>query len=48
MDIAAQVGYNHSISFIRMFKKYSGMTPGDFRRRRVAFSRPLRASPHKV
>lgn len=31
-DIANQVGYVHSYSFIRMFKKIVGKTPGDFRK----------------
>jgi AraC-like DNA-binding protein len=30
-DIAVKVGYTHAISFIRAFKKYSGITPGDYR-----------------
>ncbi|GAA3407107.1 AraC family transcriptional regulator [Paenibacillus hodogayensis] len=33
-DVALQVGYVHSISFIRVFKKWTGMTPGDFRKRK--------------
>jgi two-component system response regulator YesN len=31
-DIAEKVGYTHSISFIRVFKKYVGQTPGDYRK----------------
>ncbi|MBP1990727.1 helix-turn-helix domain-containing protein [Paenibacillus eucommiae] len=31
-EIAQSVGYNHSMSFIRVFKKLEGLTPGDFRR----------------
>ncbi|UKS24750.1 helix-turn-helix domain-containing protein [Paenibacillus sp. HWE-109] len=31
-DIGIQVGYTHAISFIRAFKKYTGMTPGEYRR----------------
>jgi two-component system response regulator YesN len=31
-DAAAQVGYNNLNSFNRMFKKYTGMTPTEFRR----------------
>jgi AraC-like DNA-binding protein len=31
-DIAMQVGYLHSISFGRTFKKVVGVTPGDFRK----------------
>jgi two-component system response regulator YesN len=30
-DIALKVGYVHSFSFIRVFKKTVGLTPGDFR-----------------
>jgi two-component system, response regulator YesN len=30
-DIAVKVGYTHAISFIRAFKKYSGITPGEYR-----------------
>ncbi|WP_127579598.1 helix-turn-helix domain-containing protein [Paenibacillus koleovorans] len=31
-DVAEQVGYLHSFSFIRVFKKAAGMTPGDYRK----------------
>lgn len=31
-DIAMKVGYNHSVSFIRVFKKEIGKTPGDYRK----------------
>ncbi|MCU6712031.1 helix-turn-helix domain-containing protein [Paenibacillus sp. J5C_2022] len=31
-NVANQVGYMRSISFIRVFKKVNGMTPGDFRK----------------
>lgn len=31
-DVALQVGYMHSFSFIRVFKKVVGMTPGDYRK----------------
>lgn len=34
-DVAVQVGYTHSISFIRMFKKLTGKTPGDYRKQMV-------------
>ncbi|MDR6878416.1 YesN/AraC family two-component response regulator [Bacillus sp. 3255] len=31
-EIAANVGYNNVNSFIRFFKRYEGLTPGDFRK----------------
>jgi YesN/AraC family two-component response regulator len=31
-DTASQVGYTNSMTFIRGFKKYFGMTPGDYRK----------------
>lgn len=31
-DIAEKVGYLHAVTFIRAFKKYTGRTPGSFRR----------------
>jgi AraC-like DNA-binding protein len=31
-DIATTVGYNNDQSFARFFKKYEGITPGDYRR----------------
>jgi two-component system response regulator YesN len=31
-DIGIKVGYTHAISFIRAFKKYTGVTPGDYRK----------------
>lgn len=31
-DIGSKVGYTHAISFIRAFKKYTGVTPGDYRK----------------
>ncbi|MCZ8513208.1 helix-turn-helix domain-containing protein [Paenibacillus filicis] len=31
-EIAAKAGYTHSFSFIRVFKKLVGMTPGDYRK----------------
>lgn len=31
-EVAARVGYTHSFSFIRVFKKVVGMTPGDYRK----------------
>lgn len=33
-DIAVRVGYVHAFSFIRVFKKAFGLTPGDFRKHR--------------
>lgn len=30
-EIAANVGYNNDQSFLRFFKKYEGLTPGEFR-----------------
>ncbi|MDO5422284.1 MAG: helix-turn-helix domain-containing protein [Eubacteriales bacterium] len=32
-EIAEQVGYNNVQSFARYFKKYKGMTPGDYRKK---------------
>ncbi|WP_162848512.1 AraC family transcriptional regulator [Paenibacillus nanensis] len=34
-DVAGQVGYHNVNSFIRMFKRYSGITPGEYRKRNV-------------
>ncbi|MDF2664017.1 MAG: Helix-turn-helix domain, partial [Paenibacillus sp.] len=31
-DVSARVGYVNVTSFIRMFKKVTGMTPSDYRR----------------
>ncbi|MCY9663935.1 AraC family transcriptional regulator [Paenibacillus alginolyticus] len=31
-NIGGMVGYTHAISFIRAFKKYTGVTPGDYRK----------------
>jgi AraC-like DNA-binding protein len=31
-DIARKVGYTHAITFIRVFKKWVGTTPGDYRK----------------
>ena len=30
-DIAQQIGYNSSQTFIRIFKRYEGVTPGQYR-----------------
>lgn len=35
-DISARVGYQNVNSFIRMFKRYSGMTPGEYRKKIAA------------
>lgn len=32
-DVAAAVGYQNVNSFIRMFKRSSGVTPGEYRKR---------------
>ncbi|MDQ1914473.1 AraC family transcriptional regulator [Paenibacillus sp. GD4] len=32
-EVAARVGYQNVNSFIRMFKRYSGMTPGEYRKK---------------
>ncbi len=39
-DIALRVGYTHSFSFIRMFKKIAGLTPGDYRKRSTSKAQP--------
>ncbi|MNI14765.1 HTH-type transcriptional regulator YesS [compost metagenome] len=31
-EIAGRVGYTHTFSFIRVFKKLVGRTPGDYRK----------------
>jgi AraC-like DNA-binding protein len=31
-DVAMQVGYHNVNSFIRMFKRYAGLPPGEFRK----------------
>jgi two-component system response regulator YesN len=31
-DVAEHVGYNNVVSFIRMFKRITGQTPGEYRR----------------
>ncbi|OXM17394.1 helix-turn-helix domain-containing protein [Paenibacillus herberti] len=33
-DIGLQVGYVHSFSFIRVFKKWTGTTPGEYRKKK--------------
>lgn len=35
-DIAENLGYNNFRSFIRFFKKYEGITPGDFRKQQIS------------
>ncbi|MCR2805237.1 helix-turn-helix domain-containing protein [Paenibacillus soyae] len=37
-DVASAVGYHNVNSFIRMFKRYSGITPGEYRKRNVGGS----------
>ncbi|MDF2717669.1 MAG: AraC family transcriptional regulator, partial [Paenibacillus sp.] len=32
-DIGERIGYRNVTSFIRMFKKITGLTPGDYRKR---------------
>ena len=34
-DVAGLVGYHNVNSFIRMFKRYAGITPGEYRKRNV-------------
>ncbi|MCU6709029.1 AraC family transcriptional regulator [Paenibacillus sp. J5C_2022] len=34
-DIATKVGYTHSLSFIRLFKKVMNVTPGDYRKQKA-------------
>ncbi|WP_214626703.1 helix-turn-helix domain-containing protein [Paenibacillus agaridevorans] len=34
-DVASEVGYHNVNSFIRMFKRYSGITPGEYRKRNI-------------
>ncbi len=36
-DVADSVGYPNTGQFIRIFKKYEGLTPGDYRRRWTVF-----------
>lgn len=38
-EIASAVGYQNVNSFIRMFKRYSGMTPGEYRKKHAPFNR---------
>ncbi|WP_168121792.1 AraC family transcriptional regulator [Paenibacillus sp. HB172176] len=37
-DVASEVGYHNVNSFIRMFKRYSGITPGEYRKRNAGGS----------
>lgn len=39
-DIAVMVGYTHSLSFIRMFKKVMNVTPGDYRKQKAYAAAP--------
>ncbi|MFE5323895.1 helix-turn-helix transcriptional regulator [Paenibacillus sp. NPDC056579] len=39
-EVAANVGYQNANSFIRMFKRYSGITPGEYRKK---YASPLLA-----
>lgn len=43
-DIALQVGYQNANSFIRMFKRSSGLTPGEYRKRHAGGAAPLDSS----
>jgi len=36
-EIASRVGYTHSFSFIRMFKRIVGLTPGEYRKEQASF-----------
>lgn len=36
-EIASRVGYTHSFSFIRMFKRIVGRTPGEYRKEQASF-----------
>ncbi|GGF61720.1 hypothetical protein GCM10010912_03620 [Paenibacillus albidus] len=38
LEVAETVGYRNITSFNRMFKKYTGLTPNDYRRSRVSHS----------
>ena len=39
-EIAQQIGYNNANSFIRFFRKYEGVTPGEFRKLQGQASKP--------
>ncbi|MBR2564196.1 MAG: helix-turn-helix transcriptional regulator [Paenibacillus sp.] len=45
-DIAAQVGYQNVNSFIRMFKRRYGLTPGEYRKRHAGGDAPFISSSH--
>jgi len=32
-EVAAEAGYPNELFFYRIFRKYTGMTPGEYRRR---------------
>ncbi|KQX48799.1 helix-turn-helix domain-containing protein [Paenibacillus sp. Root444D2] len=36
-DVARKAGYQNMNSFNRMFKKFSGITPSEFRKQAVSF-----------
>ncbi|MEF3304857.1 helix-turn-helix domain-containing protein [Paenibacillus sp. GYB003] len=46
-DIAERVGYTHDTSFTRIFKKFTGLTPSEYREREWAKRSPLRLAQKK-
>jgi two-component system response regulator YesN len=34
-EVSSMVGYNNSVALIRNFKKYEGITPGEFKNKFV-------------